>query len=194
LKPPAKYRRKLRRSAFGLLSLVALALSGCGWHPLYARPTSDPKSGGVTAVMATITIDPISSRTSLDPLAGSTRFPYDSRAAQILHNDLRDGLNPYGPPSPATYHLVVDLTELLTRTASLGNGDSTRDDLALVAKYDLLDGKGLAVLQDTAKVITSYDVLNQPFSDLQSHNDALQRGTDQLAQMIQTRLAVFLKK
>jgi hypothetical protein len=50
------------------------------------------------------------------------------------------------------------------------------------------------VLQDRSRIVTSYDVLNQPFSDLQSHNDALQRGADQLAQLIQTRLAVFLKK
>jgi hypothetical protein len=175
------------------MAALFLLLSACEWHPLYARPSPDPASGGVTATLAAIAIDPIETRTSLDPLTGSSKFPYDSRAAQMLHNNLRDALNPYGPPSPATYHLLIQLTESLTRTASLGNGDSTRDDLALVAKYDLIDAKGQAVLQDRARVITSYDVLNQPFSDLQSQNDALQRGTDQLAQMIQTRLAVFLK-
>ena len=170
-----------------------LFLAACEWHPLYSRPSPDPASGGVTATMASISIDPIDTKTSLDPLTGSSKYPYDSRAAQMLHNNLRDALNPYGPPSPATYHLTIQLTESLTRTASLGNGDSTRDDLALVAKFDLINEKGQAVLQDRARVITSYDVLNQPFSDLQSHNDALQRGTEQLSQMIQTRLAVFLK-
>jgi hypothetical protein len=86
------------------------------------------------------------------------------------------------------------LTEAISRTASLGNGDSTRNDLTLTARYDLTDEKGKSVLQDRSRIVTSYDVLNQPFSDLQSHNDALQRGADQLAQLIQTRLAVFLTK
>lgn len=174
--------------------MLPLLVCGCAWHPLYSRPSPDPASGGLGATLATISIDPITTRTTLDPLTGSTKLPYDSRAAQILHNDLRDALNPYGPPSSAAYHLEVELTESLTRTASVGNGDATRDDLALVAKYSLLNEKGQAVLQDRARIVTSYDVLNQPFSDLQSHNDALQRGTDQLAQMIQTRLAVFLKQ
>ncbi len=175
-----------------VLALVLL-LAGCGWHSLYSRPSPDPASGGVTATMASISIDPISTRTSLDPLTGNSKFPYDSRAAQMLHNYLRDALNPYGQPSSAAYHLSIELTEALTRTATLGNGDSTRNDLALTAKYDLVDEKGKAILQDRARVITSYDVVNQPFSDLQAHNDALQRGTEQLSQMIQTRLAVFLK-
>jgi hypothetical protein len=172
---------------------LLLVLSACDWHPLYSRPSPDPASGGVTATLASISIDPVATKTSLDPLTGSSKFPYDSRAAQMLHNSLRDALNPYGPPSPATYHLSIELTESLTRAASLGNGDSTRDDLALVAKYDVIDEKGKVVLQDRARIVTSYDVLNQPFSDLQSQNDALQRGTEQLAERIQTRLAVFLK-
>ncbi|HVT51847.1 MAG TPA: LPS assembly lipoprotein LptE [Dongiaceae bacterium] len=173
---------------------LLLLLSACAWHPLYARPNPDPTSGGVTATMASVAIDPITTKTSLDPLTGTAKFPYDSRAAQMLHNNLRDALNPYGQPSPAAYHLAIELTEAITRTASLGNGDSTRNDLTLTAKYDLTDEKGKSVLQDRSRIVTSYDVLNQPFSDLQSHNDALQRGADQLAQLIQTRLAVFLKK
>jgi hypothetical protein len=177
-----------------VLVFCFLALSACGWQPLYSRPSPDPKSGGVTATMASVAIDPITTRTSLDPLTGGQKFAYDARAAQILHNSLRDAFNPYGQPSQPTYHLMVELTEALTRAASLGNGDSTRDDLALTAKYELLNEKGQAVLQDRARVITSYDILNEPFSDLQSHNDALQRGTEQLSQMIQTRLAVFLRK
>jgi len=172
---------------------VTLLLSACAWHPLYSRPSPDPTSGGVTATMASIAIDPVSTRSSLDPLGGSSKFADDSRAAQMLHNDLRDALNPYGQPSSAAYHLSIELTEALTRTASLGSGDSTRNDLTLTAKYSLTDEKGKSVLRDRARIVTSYDVLNQPFSDLQSHSDALQRGTEQLAELIQARLAVFLK-
>jgi hypothetical protein len=174
------------------LALVLL-LAGCAWHPLYARSGAAPAAGDTTAAMASIAIDPVVTRTTMDPLTGNTKFPYDSRAAQMLHNSLRDVLNPYGPPTAATYRLTIEMTETLTRTASLGNGDATRNDMRLEAKYVLKSEKGKTLLQDRAQIVTSYDVLNQPFSDLQSDNDALQRGTTQLAELIQTRLAVFLK-
>ncbi|HWA44557.1 MAG TPA: LPS assembly lipoprotein LptE [Hypericibacter adhaerens] len=177
-----------------LAPVLLLALAGCGWEPLYARPAPDPTSGGVSAKLATIAIDPIDPTTSLDPLTGNQRSPYDSRAAQLLQNHLRDGLNPYGPPSAAAYHLGIKLRDSLFRAAALGNGDSTRDDLLMVARYQLTNEKGDVVFQDEARVITSYDVLNEPFSDLQSHNDALQRAVEQLAEAIQTRLAVYLEK
>jgi LPS-assembly lipoprotein len=175
------------------LAGLFLLLAGCGWQPLYSQPGADPTSGGVPQTLASIAIEPVTTRTTLDPLTGNAKFPYDSRAAQMLHNSLRDGLNPHGQPSQPAYHLAVELTETVTRTASLGNGDSTRNDLTLIAKYDLTDEKGKSLLQDRARIVTSYDVLNQPFSDLQSHNDALKRGTEEIAQLIETRLAVLLK-
>src|SRR3569623_2480261 len=124
-----------------------LLVAACGWQPLYSRPSPDPTSGGVTTSLAAIAIDPITTKTALDPLTSGAKYPYDARAAQMLHNYLRDALNPYGQPRQPAYHLIVELTEALTRTASLGNGDSTRDDLALTAKYNLLDAKGQSVLQ-----------------------------------------------
>jgi len=194
LKPFPKHRAGIHRSVLRLAPALLLVVAGCGWQPLYARPTPDPTSGGVTATLATIAIDPISTQASLDPLAGGAYEPYDSRAAQLLHNHLRDALNPYGQPSSAAYHLAIRLTQEVSRTASLGNGDSTREDLVLTAKYELTDAKGAKVLRDRAQVVTSYDILKEPFSDLQSQNDAVQRGVEQLAEGIQTRLSVFLQK
>jgi hypothetical protein len=194
LKPFPKHCGEIHRSLLRLAPVLLLVVAGCGWQPLYARPTADPTSGGVTATFATIAIDPISTPGSLDPLTGDPTEPYDSRAAQLLQNQLRDALNPYGQPSPAAYHLNIKLTHELYRTAALGNGDSTREDLALTARYELTDEKGGRVLRDSARIVTSYDVLKEPFSDLQSQNDAVQRGVEQLAQAIQTRLATFLRK
>jgi hypothetical protein len=193
LRAVSEHRAVMRRLLL-LAPALLLALTGCGWEPLYARPTPDPTSGGVTATLATIAIDPISTPSSLDPLSGGAYEPYDSRAAQLLHNHLRDALNPYGQPSSAAYHLAIKLVQSVFRTASLGNGDSTREDLVLTAKYELTDAKGARVLRDQARVVTSYDILREPFGDLQSQNDAVQRGVEQLAQSIQTRLAAYLQK
>jgi hypothetical protein len=172
---------------------LLLMLAGCGWQPLYARPSPDPASGGVTATLATIAIDPVSTISTLDPLSGGSYDPYDSRAAQLLHNNLRDALNPYGPPSPASYHLAIKLTKELVRTASTSNGDSTREQMVLTARYELTDAKGTRVLKDQAVIVNSYDIVREPFIDLGSQNDAIQRSVEQLAQAIQTRLATFLR-
>lgn len=186
-----RFRRPL---ACALAAMVAVALAGCGWHPLYERPSASPASGGVSAELAQISIDPVVPESQLDPLTGSNTALYDSRAAQLLQNYLKDALNPYGPPSSALYHLAVELQQQTRAAASLGNGTATREDLIMTAQYELNDVKGKAVLKDTANIVTSYDILREPFSDLSTRRDAQQRAAQEIAQAIQTRLAVFLQK
>jgi len=193
LKPFSKHRGGFHRSVLRLAPALLLMLAGCGWEPLYARPSPDPASGGAAAKLATIAIAPVSTITTLDPLSTGQHDPYDSRAAQLLHNNLRDALNPYGPPNPAAYHLAIRLTKELVRTAATGNGDSTREQLVLTARYELTDAKGASVLKDKAVIVNSYDIVREPFIDLGSQNDAVERSVEQLAQQIQTRLATFLR-
>jgi len=178
--------------ALGLVGL--LVCSGCGWRPLYGRPSPDPASGGIGAVMAEIAIDPITTPATPDPLTGTNTSLYDARAAQLLQNHLEEGLNPYGRPSTPVYHLQVNLSQGVRPAVSLGNGQVTRQDLIMTATYHLRDASGKAVLNDHTQSIASYDILKEPFSDLSSQQDAMQRSTLQLAQAIQTRIAVFLGK
>jgi hypothetical protein len=174
---------------------AALVLAGCGWRPLYERPSPDPASGGAGAALAQISIDPVVPDTNLDPLTtGSTDVLYDSRAAQLLQNYLKNALNPHGSPSAAVYHLAVELQQQIRSAVSLGNGETTREDLIMAATYRLNNAKGEEVLKDTASIVTSYDILQEPFSDLSSRRDAQQRAAQEVAQAIQTRLAVFLRK
>jgi LPS-assembly lipoprotein len=185
-------RRQLAR---GLAVAAVLVVAGCGWRPLYERPSASPASGGVGAELAQVAIDPVAPDVNVDPLtSGSTDALYDSRAAQLLQNYLKNALNPYGAPSPALYHLAIQLKQQTRSAASLGNGQSTREDLIMTAEYQLNDAKGESVMKDSANIVTSYDILREPFSDLSSRRDAQQRAAQELAQAIQTRLAVFLKK
>ncbi|MDQ7248802.1 LPS assembly lipoprotein LptE [Dongia sedimenti] len=172
-----------------------LVAAGCGWRPLYERPSASPTSGGAGAALAQISIDPVVPKSGLGPLiSGSTDSLYDSRAAQLLQNYLKNALNPYGPPNTALYHLAIELQQELRAAVSLDNGQSTREDLVMTAEYQLNDAKGEPVMKDVASIVTSYDILREPFSDLSSRRDAQQRAAQELAQGIQTRLAVFLKK
>jgi LPS-assembly lipoprotein len=177
------------------LALAALLLlAGCGWRPLYERPAASPTSGGVAAEFAQISIDPVVPRSQLDPLTGSNQALYDSRAAQMLQTYVKDALNPQGPPTSALYHLAIDLKQQVRTAVSLGDGQATREDLVMTAEFELNDAKGEPVFKDTAVIVSSYDILREPFSDLSSRRDAQQRAAQELAQKIQTRLAVFLRK
>ena len=187
-------RSHARRFAPVLALAAALVLAGCGWRPLYERPSADPASGGVGSTLAQISIDPITQESTPAPFAGSDQALYDARSAQLLQNYLKDALNPYGPPSSALYHLSIQLQQQTQASASLGNGQSTREDLIMTAEYQLNDVKGQPVLADHARTLTSYDILRQPFADLSSKRDAQQRAAQELAQAIQTRLSVFLRK
>lgn len=191
----SQFASRDRRVPLALVVAAVLVLGGCGWHPLYERPSADRVSGGAGAALAQISIDPVVPDSSIDPLTtGSTDVLYDSRAAQLLQNNLKSALNPYGPPSPALYHLAVQLKQQRRAAVSLGNGQATREDLIMTAQYQLNDAKGQAVLNDGVNSVTSYDILEEPFNDLSSRRDAQQRAAQELAQAIQTRLAVFLKK
>jgi hypothetical protein len=185
-------RERVAALVAAFMSLTAIA--GCGWHPLYERPTPDPTSGGVTSKLARIAIEPVMTPSAPDPLNGSRLAVYDSRAAQLLQNQLRSALTPYGSPTAPEYRLTVRLTQTIHGSAVQGNGEATREDLLLVAKYRLSDPKGVVALSDEARVITSYDVVFEPFSDLSANRDATQRGIEQLAYIIETRLAVFLDR
>ena len=184
--------RQSRRYFLAAMALVS-CLSGCGWQPLYGRPSPDPASGGVGAVLAQVAVDPIESTSSVDPLRGNKSFIYDSHAAQTLQNALLTSLNPDGRPSQPVYHLAITLQESTTGSSSLSNGQSTRNDVTMMAQYRLLDEKGAPLLTDTAKTVTSFDVLYEPYNDVAARNDALKRGAEEIAEEIEARLAVFLR-
>jgi LPS-assembly lipoprotein len=174
----------------------ALLVSGCGWRPLYERPGASINSGGASAALAGISIDPVESPDGPDPLASgsSTDTQYNARAAHLLQNYLKEALNPYGPPNPAAYHLTVELTQLTRAASSLGDGTVTREDLVMSAQYKLNNTGGEPVLDEMTRIVTSYDILREPYADLTSRRDAQQRAAQQIAEAIQTRLAAYLVK
>jgi len=172
-----------------------LFVSGCGWKPLYERPGASINSGGASTELAKISIDPVAATKGPDPLSGnSVDTLYNSRAAQLLQNYLKEALNPYGPPSSASYHLEIELSQATRAASSLGDGTATREDLIMSAQYKLNNTSGKPILDEATSIVTSYDILREPYADLNSRRDAQQRAAQQIAEAIQTRLAVFLKK
>ena len=187
-----------RRGLLGLLALspLALMLAGCGFHPLYGTHSASAQSANATvdAQLAMIKVDPVTSSRNPDPFQDGFEADYDARTGQLLHNYLRDGFTPKGQGGQAAYRLAIEITERVVRTLAIDNDETTREDLAVNAKYELTDAKGVPLVNDTSRIITSYDVTNEPFSDISVRKDARQRAAEQLGELIKTRLSVFFTK
>ncbi|WP_374381030.1 LPS assembly lipoprotein LptE [Dongia sp.] len=182
------------------LSGMALAaagplLSACGWKPLYGKASTGPSgSATVDAHLAAIGIkEPFWERSAApfgDFSAGS-RAKYDARTAQILHNALRDGLNPYGQPAAPAYTLTIELSESINRTVTADEGDARREDLTLKANFALRDLKGNELVKEKTRSVVAYTVLQDPYQDIEARNDARDRTARQLAELIKQRISAY---
>lgn len=158
-----------------LLAGAVAPLAGCGFRPLYGRANTDAAGASVNNQMAGIRIDPIG-----------------DRLGQQLHNALRDRLNPLGQPSSSAYTLQVNLSE--RRYGALAKQDlsASRRNIELNAFYSLRDTAGNVVMTDRSVITTGYDEFDDPLNDISSFEDAERRSTQQMADQIRTRVAVFL--
>ncbi|MDY0872144.1 LPS assembly lipoprotein LptE [Dongia rigui] len=190
-------RRDVIRLGIGGFALAASGplLSACGWKPLYGNASAGPSGNAtVDANLAGIAIkEPFFERDAAPfgefSEAGSAK--YDARTAQILHNALRDGMNPYGQPAAPAYTLAIKLSESINRTLTADEGDARRENLTLRASFLLADLKGTELLKDKARSIIAYTVLQDPYTDLEARNDARDRTARQLAEQIKLRISSY---
>ncbi len=159
----------------GLL-VSALALSGCGFQPLYAR---DADSGqAVTDQLAQIRIQPLR-----------------DRVGQQMHNFLRDRLNPLGQPATPGYVLQVRLKETTTDLGVRSDATATRANLTMTADYKLLAMPGLKTLMKSrSRSTNSYDILTDEFATLNAENDARERALLQISEEVKLRLSIYFSK
>lgn len=169
-------RREVVRLLAGTAAAVALAgLPGCGFQPLYGQGKND---AAVSAELASVRVDPLS-----------------DRVGQIMHNFLRDRLNPHGQPVSPGYRLQVQLEESISELGVRRDETATRANLRMKATFLLLryDGEA-ALLSGRSTSTTSYDILTNPFATTVSENEARERALREVADDIQTRLALFFAK
>jgi LPS-assembly lipoprotein len=160
-----------RRSA--LLGLGALALGGCGFHPLYANH----RESGFDADLASIKVSTI-----------------PNRNGQELAISLRDALNPTGARIATRYVLDVQLDSLRTDLGLRPDGTASRSQLTLTAKFRLREmPSDRVVLEGTTRTISGFDVLEDAYATVVAEQGASERSLQDLASEIQTRLAVFVR-
>lgn len=163
-----------RRNLASLLrgAAGAVVLAGCGFQPLYG-----PESGSsdVSANLASVRVEPL-----------------NHRVGQQMHNFLRDRLNPRGQPVDPNYRLKVSLTERLVELGVRRDETATRANLRMIAEFTLVSADGqTALMSGRSSSTASYDILTNPFATTVSEDAARERTLREVADDIQTRLALY---
>jgi hypothetical protein len=187
-------RRNFVKTGLAGLTLLASGplLNACGWKPVYGNASTTPSGNAtVDANLAAIKIQPPTWKRDPSPYEAGGGAKYDARTSQILHNALRDGLNPYGQPSTPAYELEIRLNEYISPTITANSGDTRREDLRLDADFKLTNAKGSELLGETTRAVLAYSLLQEPYQDLIARNDARERAARQLAELIKLRLSAY---
>jgi LPS-assembly lipoprotein len=160
--------RKFRQTVAVFATLIAVA--GCSMHPLYQ---SGRGTGSVGQSLASITIP--------EP---------DSRLAQIIRNDLLSNMRPAGQAGSDRFVLTLKPVEKSNDIIDLPQPNPARQQVVVSVDYQLSEaGKVLTSGRTFSQV--SYDIVRQPYSDMQAQVDAEKRAALELSSDIRTRLASY---
>jgi hypothetical protein len=190
-------RRSVLR--FGMTGAAVLAsgslLAACGFRPLYGQASTTPNSGAtVDAHLAGIRVKAPVWERSASPYDAGGDAKHDARTSQILHNALRDGLNPYGQPTAQAYNLSIELSEKASPTLASDAGDIDRYNLVLNAHFFLGDANGEEILLEDIAAIAAFAVVKDPYLDIIARNDARERAARQLAELLKFRLSAHFSQ
>jgi LPS-assembly lipoprotein len=159
------------------LLLAALALGGCGFHPLYAQHSRS----GFDADLASIKVNTI-----------------QDRQGQLLAIALRDGLNPRGARVEARYTLDVTLASGRQNIGIRPDGTASRSEITMTAQFVLRDVKrpsdDAVVYQGITHSVSSFDVLNDDYATVVAQHNAEERTVHDIGDDILTRLELYVSK
>ncbi|SFS04962.1 LPS assembly lipoprotein LptE [Sphingomonas jatrophae] len=153
------------------LLLIAATLPSCGLQPLYA--------GGGTGVAAS----------GLDRIAVADM---PGRAGWLMKAALTDRLRPSGEP---VWRLEVALDDQIAGFGIRSDYAVTRERRTLRARYRLVDAaQGTVLLDATAGSDAGVDVVSSDYATIAAEQTALERLTQEVAQQITTRLALYVRR
>jgi LPS-assembly lipoprotein len=155
-----------------ILGVVLALLAGCGFQPLYGERASGARVG--------------------DDLQAVRVAPLPQRNGQILHNYLRDDINPYGQPAEPLYELRIGLRETSEDSGIRRDETASREVITMRAAFQLVDLSADSVLYEgQARSSSAYNVLDDRFASIVSAEDARERALRELSADIKLRLAAY---
>lgn len=156
-----------------LAGLAALALSGCGFQPLY---------GGTTAGGQRLS----------EVMAGVDVVPIPGRVGQKLRNELIFTNTGGGAGAPSRYRLEIAIKESVTDQLVQITGDATGQVFQLDATFQLIDSNGKVLLQGKAISRAPYNRFQEIFANVRARYDAENRAARTVSESIKTQVAAFL--
>jgi len=156
-----------------LLMVAALVLAGCGYRPMYGSSATSP---GVAGSLAAISIPE----------------PTD-RPGQLIRNELISSMQ--AGKGEEKYLLNLTTTVADNGVIQKKQPAVTREAILITTNYELIDrSSGKVVTKGTTFARVPYDVIRQPFADLQAQKDATERAAREVGADIRTRLAAYFAK
>jgi len=160
----------MRRAPAILLVVAALLLAGCGYRPLYG---SSSETAGVAATLSSIRI----------PEA-------EDRVGQLIRNDLLSSMQ--AGKGEDKYTLILKPVVKKRGVIDKPQPSATRDAVSLSVSYELVErSSGNIVHAGKTFSNASFDVIRQPFADLQAETNAVERAVHEVSADIRTRLAAY---
>ncbi|MCZ4281168.1 LPS assembly lipoprotein LptE [Kiloniella laminariae] len=121
--------------------------------------------------------------------------PLPDRPGQILHNLLRDRMNPLGQPREPLYSLKAIITESEKDLAVRLDNTASRTNLAITVQYYLVEiSSGKTVLSAKARSTGSYDKLNDPYATLVAEDTTRKRVLRQISNDMALQIGAYLNK
>ena len=158
-----------------LTGLALLALSGCGFTPLYAGPQGEQAS----AALETVQIQTIA-----------------ERSGQILRQTLQQDFYRNGQPVRALYLLTVSYTINQTGQGVQEDSSTTRTRYDATAQWTLspIGQPGQALVSGNATAIDASNILDQQYfaANLETETIDAQLATE-ISSQITTQLAAWLR-
>jgi LPS-assembly lipoprotein len=159
------------------VAVAAVALAGCGFHPLYG---SGPTSGALQHTFAQIYVEPV----------------YDLSVANTgydLRNKVIDSLG--ATSGGAQYHLKMTLSSTSQGIALQNDASITRYNDTLTVTYSLVDATtGKEVTKGTETGLSAYNVVQSPYSTLVAQQDADRRVVEDISERIRLDLGVYFDR
>lgn len=170
-----KLNRALGFAAPFLVLGLPLALGGCGLQPVY--------SGGAQSAAA-------------QGLAAIEIAPMEGRSGWFMRNALSQRFSPGGSMGEtARYRLDIRLDDQLEGYGLLSDDRISRERRSLRARYQLVNlATGEIILDAADGSDAGIDVVSSEYATIAAETRALENLTDQLANRMVTRLAMYFRQ
>ncbi len=159
--------------------LSILALTACGFHPVYGVRSTDSAAIATQDYLALVNIANI-----------------PNREGQYLRNALIDRFYRHERPAINAYILLVTpLRESFINLDITKTSDATRGQLRMKTTIELRDHiTGETLLKQKLHSIVSYNILAGEFATYVSKDNARTNALDDLARQIELQLSLYFKR